>query len=270
MSQEQSLQAGTQQAWFMFYDSNGEPSGSTTTALSNGTSSGSYSLRGIQEMPTGVPEAEAVAIPGDDEILGQILFSSDAPREFIVSVGQQDLIFEAEAQNTTVDTVGEAKMGVIDTSNAVLATGALIVQGKAIVDGLPGYSGWIYPLVQLQPLNRETFAGRTAGVIRYKGVAQPAFNRPWGTTILNKSGSQISAYALPFTTKGGPLTMHAFRGAITTMTLDKAPITVAKTTAWSDKIALAVSSVNTPTARLLTLGGASPVNRAGLVVYEYT
>lgn len=269
MALDQSLQAGVQQAWFMFYDSNGDPSGKTTTALANAASAGAYRLRGIQEMPTGIPEADAVPIPGDDTVLGNILFSSDAPREFVVNMGQMDLTLDAEMQNSLVETVGEAKMGVIDLSNLVLATGALIVQGKAIIDGLGGYSGWIYPLVQLQPLNREKFSGRTAGVIRYKGVAQPAFNRPWGTTIVNKSGSEISAYALPFTTRGGPLTMHAFRGSITSFTLDKGPISVAKSPTYSDKVALTVSSISAVT-RLLTLSAAVGGGRPGMVVYEYT
>ncbi len=268
MSDTQSLQAGVQQAWLMFYDANGEPSGNDTTALANATSAGSYQFRGIQEMPTGIPEADAVPIPGDDTVLGNILFSSDAPREFVVNMGQMDLELEARLQNSVVETVGDAKMGYIDSPDAVLATVSLIVQSKAIVDGVAAWMGWIYPLVQLQPLNRETFSGRTAGVIRYKGVAQPATNNTWGTTILNRQGSPTLAYARP-AISDKPLTMHAFRGAITSFTLDKTPVSVIKTPAYSDKILVPVSSVNTPTPRIITFTNPVAAGRPGLVIYEY-
>lgn len=264
-----SIQAGVQQGWLMFYDSNGEPSGNDTTALSNGESKGSYWFRGIQELSTGLPETDTVAIPGDDSVLGNISFSSDAPREFVVNMGLMDLELEKRLQNTEIEEVAGASIGVADTPDAVLATVSLIVQSKAIINGRASWSGFIYPLVQLQPLNRETFGGRTAGVIRYKGVAQPAFNRPWGTTIRSRGGSDISAYALPFTSDY-PMTMHAFRGAITSFTVDKTPVSADKTSAFVDKVALTVSSVNTPTPRLITLSGAVAAGRPGMAVYQYT
>lgn len=268
MPETQSIQAGVQQGWLMMYDENGEPSGNDTTALANGEHRGSYWFRGIQELPTGIPETDTVAIPGDDGNLGNIQFSSDAPREFVVNMGLQDLELEKRLQNTEIEEVAGAQVGVTDSPDTVLATVSLIVQSKAIIDGRASWSGWIYPQVQLQPLNRETFSGRTAAVIRYKGVAQPALNRPWGTTIRSRGGSPISAYALPFTASH-PMTMHAFRGSITSFTLDKTPHSVAKTSAFVDKVALTISSVNTPTSRLLTLSGPVTVGRPGLAVYQY-
>lgn len=264
----ESIQAGAQQSWLMFYDSNGEPSGNDTTALANGTSAGSYQFRGIQELSTGIPESDTINVPGDDGNLGNIPFSSDAPREFVVNMGIQNLELEARLQNTVVESVAGAEMGVIDTPDAVLATVSLIVQSKAIVSGRASWSGWIYPFVQLQPLNREAFSGRTAAVIRYKGVAQPAFHRPWGTTIFSRAGSAISAYALPFYNSTYPLTMHAFRGPITSFTLDKSPVSVDKVSAYSDRVLLTVSAANATT-RLLTLSGAVSAGRPGMVVYQY-
>lgn len=265
----ESIQAGVQQSWLMMYDSNGDPSGNDTTALANGEHRGSYWFRGIQELPTGIPETDTVPVPGDDGNLGNISFSSDAPREFVVNMGIQNLQLEARLQNTEVETVAGAEMGVIDTPDAILATVALIVQSKAVVSGRASWSGWIYPYVQLQPLNREAFSGRTAGVIRYKGVAQPAFHRPWGTTIRSRSGSDISAYALPFNNSPNPLTMHAFRGPITSFTLDKTPVSVDKVSVYADRVLLPVSSVNTPTPRLLTLSGGVGSGRPGMTVYQY-
>lgn len=274
MTFTQSIQAGTQQAWLCFYDSNGDLSGSTPTALANGQIRGSYRFRGIQSMPTGVLEAEAVTVPGDDTSLGSILFSSDAPREFLINFGQMDLVLEGLLQNTPVEDIAGGKMGQIDTPGT-LATCALIVQSRAVkqnagVAGQAAWTGWMYPYVQIQPLNREEFSGRTAGVIRYKGVAQNAFNNPWGTTIVDSQGSPSSAYARPFAYPY-PITMDAFRGdgILDDFTLALTPINTASTTPYVDKVALSVTSVNTPTPRLMSLGSVPGSGRPGGVIYQY-
>lgn len=273
MTFTQSIQAGVQEAWFMFYDANGDPSGSSPTPLANGQSSGAYKLLGIQNVPSSVPEPTSVPVPGDDGNLGNIPFANDAAREAILSFGIQDLVFEGLNQNTPVVQVGEINMGVEDISTLTNATGCLITQSKAVKKNGSGsrnsaWSGRIWPYVQLVPLGQETMAGRTAGVIRYKATFQPAFNHPWGTTIVNNAGNQISAYSLPFKADN-PITLHAFRGAITSFTLDRTPSSLSKTTAWADKVALAIASINTPTPRLLTLSTPADGGRPGLTVYEY-
>jgi hypothetical protein len=273
MASPQSIQAGTQEAWFMFYDSNGDPSGDSPIALASGTSRPAYKLIGIQEAPSPVQESESVSVPGDDGSLGALDFASDAPREMLMNFGLMDLTFEALLQNSNVDTFGTISMGLLDTDIPFIGYGALIIQGKAVkkapgVSGQAAWSGWIYPFVQLRPLGRETASGRTAGNVRYKGVAQMAFNNPWGTTIVDKNGAQAGAYARPFTA-AHPLTLHAFRGAITSFTLAKTPTSIATTRPYSDKVALTVSSINTPTPRLLTLSAPVVVDRAGAVFFEY-
>lgn len=274
MTFTQSIQAGVQQAWLMFYDANGDPSGDTTTALSNGQIRGSYRFRGIQSMPTGVLEAEAVTVLGDDTSLGSLLFSSDAPREFLINFGQGDLDLEGLLQNTPVENIAGGKQGQIDTPGT-LATCALIVQSRAVkqnpgVAGQAAWTGWLYPFVQIQPLNREEFSGRTAGVIRYKGVAQNAFNNPWGTTIVDKQGAASSAYAKTLD-YSYPVTMDAFRGngVLDAFTLARTPILAASTDAFVDKVQIATLSINTPTARLMTLASAPTNTRPGIVLYQY-
>lgn len=273
MASPQSIQAGTQEAWFMFYDSNGDPSGNSPVALSSGTSAPAYKLIGIQEAPSPIQESETVTISGDDTSLGAIDFASDAPREMLLNFGLMDLTFEALLQNSLVETYGTISMGLLDTDIPFTAYGALIIQGKAVkktpgVSGQAAWSGWIYPLVQLKPLGRETASGRTAANVRYKAVAQSAFNDAWGTTIVDKNGAQASAYARPFTA-AHPITMHAFRGAITSFTLAKTPTAISTTRPYSDKVALSVSSINTPTARLLTLSAPVAADRPGAAFYEY-
>jgi hypothetical protein len=268
------ISAGVQQTQFLFYDANGEPSGDTPTALANGEYKGAYQAVGIQELPTGLPEAEAVTIPGDDSTLGSILFAADAPREMLINFGEMDLDWEALLQNTLVETLGDIKMGLLDTANTILASGALIVQARSVkrssgVSGQAGWSGLIYPNVQIQPLGRETFSGRTAGVFRYKAVAQQAFYKPWGVTISDEVNGDSAAYAIPFTSPY-PLTMGAFRGdgITTSWTLHKTPINVNKTRPFSDRVALTVNSV-TPSTKVMVLSAAVAAGRPASVVLEY-
>jgi hypothetical protein len=274
MAFKQSISAGVQQTQFLFFDANGDPSGDSPTPLANGEYKGAYQLVGIQEFPTGIPEAEAVTIPGDDGSLGSILFASDAPREMLANFGQMDLELEARLQNTLVETLGDIRMGLIDTANTILATGALIIQAQSVkrsagVQGQAAWSGLIYPNVQAQPLNRETFSGRTAGVIRYKLVAQQAFYKPWGVTISDEVNGDIAAYAIPFTSPY-PLTLGAFRGdgIITSWTLHKTPISVTKTRPFSDRVAIGVTSV-TPSTKNMLLSAAVPAGRPASVLLEY-
>lgn len=274
MSFTQSISAGVQQTQFLFYDANGEPSGDSPTALANGTYSGAYQWVGIQEFPTGIPEAEAVPIEGDDTLLGSILFSANTPREGLITFGQMDLDLEARFQNTLVESLGDIRMGLIDTANTILANGAIITQARTVkrstgVQGQAAWSGLIYPNVQVQPLNRETLAGRTAGSYRYKYVAQQAFYKPWGVTISDEVNGDVAAYAIPFTSPF-PLTMGAFRGdgIITSWTLHKTPINVNKTRPFSDRVALGVTSV-TPATKNMLLSAAVAVNRPASVLFEW-
>jgi hypothetical protein len=273
MSSLQSISAGVQQTKFLFFDTNGDPSGNSPTPLADGEIKGAYELVGIQEFPTGLPEAEAVNVPGDDSSLGSLLFAADAPREMLANFGQMDLDLEARLQNTLVESLGDARLGLIDTANTILASGALIVQARSVkrgagVQGQASWSGLIYPNVQVQPLQRETFAGRTAGVIRYKIVAQQAFYKPWGTTISDEANGDTAAYAMPFTSPY-PLTMDAFRGngVKVNWVLAKTPVNVANTNAFSDRVALTVNSV-TPSTRTMVISAALG-SRPGVVIYEY-
>lgn len=273
MSSPQSIQAGTQEAWFLFYDSNGDPSGGSPTALSNGTSSGAYKLVGIQTAPSAVPEPNDVPVDGDDTSLGVFSFSSADARAITLNFGQMDLTLEARLQNTDVETFGSINMGLIDLSTLILASGALIVQGRAIkraagVAGRAGWSGMIYPNVQLLPLNRETWEGQTAGSIRYRAAIQLAYNRPWGTTITSSAGSAIGAYGIPFTSSY-PVTMDAFRGSLSSFTLNKTPQAVTTTRPFVDKVAVGVTSINTPTPKNLVLATSVGDGRPGVVFYEY-
>lgn len=275
MSSAKSLQAGVRDCWLSFLDTNDNIAiGNNTTAIAAGDIRGSYPFVGIQSMPTSILEGEVVPVPGDDTTLGSFIFASAEPREFLMNFGQGDLELDALLQGTLVETVGNIKVGLGDPGNPVYPTVCLIVNSRAIkrnagVSGQGEWAGMIYPVVQIQPLNRETFEGRTAGVFRYKGVAQAAFNHPWGVTLASAVNGNLSSFCFPFTSNY-PLTMDAFRGngVKASWVLNKTPVSVAETNAWVERVSLGISSV-TPATKTVVASVAAD-NGRGDFLYGYS
>lgn len=276
---QQSLTAGVQNCWLSFLDPYNFAIGNSTSTLSAGSIRGSYPFVGIQQMPTGFQEGEPVSIDGDDTSLGSILFDSNAPREFLMNFGQGDQDLDALLQGTLVSSEGDISMGLADPAHPVYPTVCLIVQARSIkrdsgVSGQAAWTGLIYPVVQIQPLNRETFQGRTAGSYRYKGVAQVAGHRPWGVTIAEAVDGDTGSYAFDFKSDN-PITLDAFTadGSTTSWVLNKTPVsstpTTSKTRPYIERVLSTPSSVTAATKTMVLPSGFTTGNR-GVVLYEYS
>lgn len=275
MSYTKNLQAGVQQGWLSFMDPYNFALGSNITDIAAGQIRGSYPFVGIQQMPTGIPEGDVVPVPGDDTTLGNFLFASDAPREFLMNFGQFDVTLDALLQGTLVEQLGNWNIGLADPSNPVYPTVTLIVNTRAIkrdvsVSGQGAWNVFIYPVVQIQPLNRETLQGRTAGVNRYKGTAQAAFNHPWGVTIAEAVNGDTSSFVFT-TTSNYPLTLDALRGngVVTDWVLNKTPVSAAETKAFAERVAQTVTTV-TPSTKTVNIGTPIANNARGAIVYGYS
>lgn len=275
MSFTKNLAAGVQQSWLAFLDTENFAIGNARTTISAGQIRGSYPFVGIQQMPTGILEGDTVPIPGDDTNLGNIIFSSEAPVEFLMNFGQGDLALDALLQDTLVEALGDINIGLGNPASPNYPSVCLIVQGRAIkrdsgMSGQAAWTGFIYPVVQIQPLNRETLQGRTAGVYRYKGVAQQAFNHPWGVTISESVNGDIASYVFPFDSPY-PLTLDAFRGngIVTDWILNKTPVNTNNTKPFAERVAQTVNTV-TPSTRTMTISTPVASNARGVVVYGYS
>jgi len=279
MGFQKDLAAGVQNAWLSFLDNENFALGNAPTAITPGNIRGSYQFIGIQQMPSGIPEGEAVTIPGDDTTLGSILFDSDAPREFLMNFGQGDLILDAYLQGTLVTSEGRTSTGLIDPVHPVYPTVSLLVQSRSIIRtpgqmGQAAWTGYLYPVVQIQPLGREQFQGRTAGSYRYKGVAQAASHRPWGVTISDSVDGDSGAYAIKMDSYS-PLTMDAFTadGIVTSWTLNKTPVVTAPTTQatrpYVERVLSTPSSVTAAT-KAMVLPSVFVSGNRGVVLYEYS
>lgn len=272
---DQYIAAGTQQTKLIFLDGENMVTGSTRTKPTVGTLSSGYNVIGIQELSAGIPEPEIVPVPGDDFTLGAFTFASDAPRNFILNVGQFDLALNAKLQGTNVIQVAGASMGVADSPEVTPVTVCLVVQGRAIKRnpgqaGQAAWMGWIYPVVTVTPLDRTQFQGRTAAVNHYSCTAQLATNYPYGITFATNLGGVTQDFTQVFSSEY-PMMLDAFTsdGSTVNYTLSKTPVSTTYTAAFIERVAMGLASV-TPATKVAVLSGAGTTGQRGAFFYGYS
>lgn len=268
------ISAGVRDCWLCFLDTDNIGLGNNTTAITAGQIRGSYPFVGIQQMPTGILEGTTVPVPGDDGILGAFQFVSSEPREFLMNFGQGDLELDALLQGTKVETMAGMKIGLADPLNPVYPTVCLIVNTRQIKrdSGASGQASWgtfIYPVVQIQPLSRETLEGQTAGVYRYKGVAQAAYNHTWGITISSLVNGNPGSYVFKIDSDY-PRTIDAFKGngVVTNWVLNMTPVDTTNTGTVVERVQVLPASV-TPSTKTNVITPAVAENSRGVTVYGY-
>lgn len=185
--------AGNQLAYFGFVDTLGFMTGLSTSAPANGSDSAMWRLYGIQNATPGVPEGEDVTIPGDDDVVATISFPANTTPAFTANFGVADLTRDAALQSTAVLNRAGINFGALQPQDPGYNNGTLIIQARSVSQddadaGLEVWSGTIFPLVVAQPLGRETYEGRAAGVERVKFTAQKAAHFPTGETISETAG----------------------------------------------------------------------------------
>jgi hypothetical protein len=272
-----SIAAGNTYAFMAFINENGFMVGSATTAPSAGAA-GSPMIRitGIKTASPTVPEPEVVQVTGDDTLLGEFDFDSLTQRSFTIEVAVQDLEAEALLLGTSVETVGQIKLGALDILNPAELNACLIIQSRAKkqdagVVGQKGWNGVIIPIATVKPLGRDTFAERGPAVFRYFVTPQIAGNNPWGVTILDVNAGTTGLRYRPFTAEN-PITMHAHtgNGALQSWTLDYQPISAAKTALFGNRNVIAVSAVTTTAPFAVTTVATAPIGGLPLVtIYEF-
>lgn len=271
-----SIAAGTTYAFLSFVDENGFWVGSGTSAPANGAAgAGCIRILGIKTASPTVPERDVVQVTGDDDLLGEFDFASLTSRSFVIEVAVQDLELEAKLLGTTVQSLAEIKWGGLDIDNPAELSVGLIIQSRAKkqdtgVQGQKGWSGVILPIAAAAPLGRDAFTERTPGVFRLQVTPQKASNTPWGITISSANLGKTGPRYLPFDSEY-PITAHAHsgNGSLQTFTLDLPPVSAAKTSVVSARVAQTVSSVSTTSPYSATISG-TPIGGAQmLTTYEF-
>lgn len=270
--------AGNTDCWLGFIDSNGFLCGSATTAPAAGAAgSPMMRLTGIKEAPIAVPERELVQSTGDDDLIAEFDFTNINSRSFVAEFAVENLTIDALLQGTLVETLGEIKMTGLDVLNMAELNVCLILQSRAKkqdagVQGQKGYSGVWIPIATAKPLGRNGFSERTPGTFRLQITPQIAGNHPWGITIAEANAGTTGQRFTRFTAEN-PITAHAHtgNGVLQTFTLDSAPISAAKTTIVSARVALVTSAVSTTAPYSVTTTSTAPIGGAAMVtVYEYS
>src|SRR3990167_2328936 len=219
---------GNQLAFFGFVDSLGFLTGSATSAPANGVVSDMIRLTGIQQATPGLPEGTDVSVQGDDDVIATMSFQPDSTPAFVANSGVEDMATQALLQSTLTEDDAGYTYGVLQPEDPAFNNGCAILQSRSISQdeadqGLEIWSGMIFPLIVAQPLGRESFNYREAGVFRTKFTAQKASHRPTGVTISDAVLCTTGASIINF--RGyHPLRMVRITGdgAETTFTLPKA------------------------------------------------
>lgn len=270
------IAAGVQLTHLGFVDGSGVLVGSDITAPANGANSTMMDVIGIQEMPTGIQEGESVPVEGDDTVLGQIDFAANTLPTFVVTLGVQDLDLDAKLQGTKVKTEGDVRFGVLQPNNPNYPDACLIVQSKSKsqdtgTSGTKAWSGQLIPLLSVQPLGRETFAGRTAGNNRLRVTTQVATRTPWGVTMNETDYGTTGAPVMPFT-GDNPVIMHRFtgNGSTDTLLLAKTPVSQSKIKVHNNTAPLTPGVDFTLTGSTITFTSPPAAAAKVIVLYEYT
>lgn len=272
-----SVAAGSQYNFWGRLDLQSRFTGKTGSAPSAGAGEGMVRLLGVKTLSAGVVESESVDITGDDGVLAQIAFAPNELPEFTAEYAVDDLDQAAIFQGTSVETVGEIKLGVLQPNNPEFVDGFCIIQGKAKSQdssnrGASGWSGIIIPLTTAQPLGRDSYTEREPGVFRVQFSPQVASKKPYGVTIAEADLGTDGGVYLPFHTEN-PITMHRIVGdnSEQNFTLDFEPISAAKTVVWFDNGALqATSSYSVDTATNQIQFNSAPGTDVNIwVLYEF-
>lgn len=227
------ISAGVQNSWWSRIDTSGRmigPSGST----SNGASEGMRNILGIKTANPGPVEPEAVNITGDDIVLGAIDFGPNEVPQYIMEVAAFDLDTQAKLQSTLVEQLADIRFNVLQPNNPEYVDIMQIIQAKAKskdtgTDGTKAWHGYLIPVASAVPLGRAEFNERTPAVDRYKVTVQVASRKPWGVTITESVLGTTGGPLLEFTADN-PINMHYLvgNGAISTIVLDKTPVSLTK------------------------------------------
>lgn len=275
------LAAGNRDSYLGFFDpTTGIFCGGTPTLPSAGQASGMVELLGVQEVPLTALEPENIPDPGDDTVLATFQFDNATPRAYIITMAVNDMQTDAWLMGTNVEAIAGGDWGVLDVLNAPERNVCLLHQSRAKYfdpsnRGQAGWEGALVPLATCRPLGRQTFAGRAAAIYRLAVVEQLASYNPWGVTFTSAGAGTDSPYLRTFRS-ANPYHMVAWAGnaSLVIIPVDHEPLSVAKSSAWSNLpggaigIPQTISSVSIPN-KTETVSAALALGTYGTLLYQY-
>lgn len=278
------INAGFERLDYYVLDTNGYVIG-TATSLANGADSGGGQLIGVNTADVSVPEARTVVVQGDDRVLGQFTFSSDALPTFTIESAVFDQVLTSLAQGTKRHAIGDSTFIGYQPkdpnyiSMCIVATSKGLTQDTSTINQ-KGFTTFTFPNVTIVPLGTPGLNNAQAQTNRYRVTVNNANKYPFGLAFSDTNNGTTEFSYLETNTENRTA-MHTFigDGSTDSFTLDQ---TVASDTD-GDKTKIyvngVVQTISTDFTMSTTAGVTTVTWEAGsipsagevcVVYYEYT
>lgn len=271
------ISAGFERLDYSFMTTGGIITGGlVTTVPANGAGVGLSQFTGVQSADPTIPEPEFVPIPGDDSVQGKFAFAPAATPSFTLTHGVNQLTIGALTESTINVAYGGITIRSLQPGAAVYKDVLLLftrqAKEKGAGDGISGYEHLVIYKSQLVTTSvPQAFAGREGAVYRSSVNTTTTAKRPWGETLSDVTHGTTTEVMFTFF-DNYKWTFHNFTGdgIVTSVTLEKTPVTVARTLAkrFDTGAALTVSSV-TPATKVAVLSAAPAAALSCIFFYAY-
>lgn len=229
MTGEARIGAGFRYVYVGRSDSNGYLSGNIDSAVSRGSLLRMSRLRGAQTFPVQVPDRDRVPVSGDDEPLVTFSFASEELPNGVLAMAVRDLDFDALAQGTLAQNIGDLKAGALAPSgqaNQALMF-LLMREAKKYEGSTKGVTAWeclLIPSCEVTPLGAE-WQQRTFTPYNYGLTVSKAARAIYGATY-TEFARGTSEMALEPIDADNPIEIYAGLGdnATTSFSLSNPPV----------------------------------------------
>lgn len=269
----QVISAGLDSIYLGFADSAGIFAG-TAKAPANASDSGGYAVIGPQTANITIPPMERVNIPGGDGRLGTFQFDSDSESTIEFETGALDMDIAAATDNKTMD--------IIDTNYTLLGMRpgsrtpqsmwmVMNVQAKSQASGTLGVAHWLVLLLkaELSYLGPSGIANKGPHVHQWSALVNQSDVYPWGATP-----ADADTYDGWILAAENRMRLHRHTGDALDdeMVLSSTPVSLAKTSLWTDGAILTRTTNYTLSSSTLTFDvGSVPGSGVDSVsFYEFT
>lgn len=254
-------------------DSDGVFAGSSKTP-SNGSDSGGYVVLGPQTANITIPPMERINIAGSDGRIGSFQFDSDNESTIEFETGALDMTVAAATDNKTLD--------VIDTNYTLLGLRpgsrtpqsmwiVMNVQAKSQASATLGVAHWLIFIMkgELSYLGPSGIANKSPHIHRWSCLINQSSIYPWGAAPTD--GDTYDGWVLAAENR---MRLHRHTGGSSDdeMVLSSTPVSLAKTSLWTNGSLLTRTTNYTLSSTTLTFdAGSIPSDGVDSVAfYEYT
>lgn len=264
--------AGLKAVYVFAIDSSGYPDGDQSGA--NGYDG--VKLSGVRGLVPSVPDAQVIPHVGDDNTYAQDVVAPGELETAVLTTSKTNLTADAVLSNTLVAEYGDAAMGGVATDQQGFEQQVMLVATRQALDTDPDSAtfGQRRYITKIYPSARVIVKGSAAEQASadensYNVVPTSVKAAPWGESFVLGTHGYTAAQSLRLITDN-PVAFVRWTGnaTLTEFNLPKAPVTVAKTHAYTDGSTEAVASVDTVN-DTLTFSGA-PANAGKVVAWFET